>query len=231
MSRIKLTMLSLLAVLALSAAASATASAATHQWIINGTPLATGEKTEIQGNNLPYVQEGQFESTIGGLNIHLYCQTALVPSGASNVLEGGANGKAKILIEFRGCAIFQVTKAGVSEPLSTCKIESEPILAEAEGELKEAGILTLKPLSTSEEGGTVFSKFNITKVTGTCAIEGKYKVKGSQACVIPHFGVDAYVGVLECTPGGSSLTLLAEPARLYLGTGITLEKGGKFHAT
>ncbi len=44
MSRVKIAMLSLLAVLALSAAASATASAATHQWIINGTALGTRRK-------------------------------------------------------------------------------------------------------------------------------------------------------------------------------------------
>ncbi len=224
MSRVKITMLSLLAVFALSAAASATASAATHQWIINGTALGKTETTEFQGNGLPYVQEGQFETSLAGLQLHIYCQTAIMPSGTTNVLVGGEVGKAEVFIEFTGCAVFEVSKAGVSVPLSTCKIEEEPIVAIAEGEMKEAGILTLK------EKGQVFSKFHITKVGATtCAVEAKVEVKGTQVCVLPHFGVALYVHVLECTPGGSSLENNAkEPARLYLGTGITLEKGGKF---
>ncbi len=224
MPRVKITMLSLLAVLALSAAASATASAATHQWIINGTALGKTETTEFQGNGLPYVQEGQFESAVAGTSLHIYCQTAILPSGPKNVLVGGEVGKAEVSIEFSGCALFTISKAGVSETLSTCKIETEPIIATAEGEMKEAGILTLK------EKGVPFSKFNIVKVgTSTCGAEIKLEIKGTQVCVLPHFGVALYVHVLECTPGGSSLTTsLAEPARLYLGTGITLEKGGKF---
>ncbi len=229
MSRVKIATLSLMAVCALSAVASATASAATHQWIINGTALGSGEKTEIQGNNLPYAQEGQFETEIAGLGLHIYCQTAILPSGAKNVLLGGAIGKAEVFIEFYGCALSAINKKGGLEALPTCKIEKEPIEATGEGELKEAGVLTLK-----EKGAGPFSKFSMVKTNREviCAIEAKVEVKGTQVCVLPHSGVALYVHVLECTPGGSSLTTnFAEPARLYLGTGITLEQGGKFWST
>jgi hypothetical protein len=228
MSRVKLVVLGMLAVFALSVGASATAAAAgTHQWIIAGTPLASGSKEEVQGDNLPFVQEGQFESTVASLNIHVYCQSTLVPIGSSNVLEGGSVGKAKVKLEFTGCALFQVTSKGVSESLPACKIK-EPITAESEGELTEAGILGLKQI-----GSTPFSTFSIEKSNkeASCAAEGKLEVKGTQACVIPHFSVDAYTGVLLCTPGGSALTSLGNPARFYLGTGVSLTKGGKWHAT
>ncbi len=226
MSKVKLTMLGLVAVLALSAAASATASAATHQWIINGTALGTGEKTEFQGNGLPYVQEGQFETSIGGAPIHIHCQTPFLPSGMKNVLVGGEVGKAEVLLEFFGCVLSSISKTGVSETISNCKIESEPIEVVAEAELKEAGIVTFK------EKGAPFAKFGITKVTGTCVIEAKLEVKGTQACVVPHFGVALYVHVLECTPGGSSVeSSLREPVSPYIGLGITLEKGGKYRAS
>jgi hypothetical protein len=223
MSRVKIVMLGLLAVFAVGASASATASAtSTHQWIIEGTSLGSTSKAEVQGNGLPHIQEGQIESSIAGLGLHIYCQTTILPSGASNVLEGGTVGKIKSKIEFTGCSIFDVTSKGASEHLATCKIETEPIVAEAEGELTGAGVLTLKGLS----GGAI-AKFNLVKANkeASCAAETKTEVKGSQVCVFPHDGVEAYTHVLECLPGGSSLTLSGEPARLYLGAGITRVKG------
>jgi hypothetical protein len=228
MSKVKIVMLSLLAVFALSAAASATASAAgTHQWFINGTLLGSGVKEEVQGNTLPYVQETQFEMTISGLGLHAYCQTTVIPGGDQNVIEGGSVGKAKVRLEFDGCAAFDVTGMGVSERLSGCKAGLEPVLAEAEGELINAGVLDLE--------GEPIAKFEIVKANAkesSCAIEGKYEIKGSLVCVIPHYGVPLYVHVLECTPGGSSLVAsvggAAEtPIRLYLGVGISPRSGDK----
>jgi hypothetical protein len=229
MSKVKIVMLSLLAVFALSAAASASASAAgTHQWLINGTLLGTGGTEEIQGNGLPYVQEGQFESSISGLGLHIYCQTAILPSGASNILEGGSTGKAKGKIEFSGCGVFDVSSKGVSETLSACKIAAEPIVAEATGELGSAGALTLK--------GEPLARFSLEKVSakeGTCAASGKYEIKGTQVCVLPHYGVALYVHVIECTPGGSTLMTNVESkgenlSFLYLGIGAALKNGGKW---
>jgi hypothetical protein len=227
MSKVKIVMLSLLAVFALSAAASASASAATHQWLINGTLLGTGGTEEIQGNGLPYVQEGQFESSISGLGLHIYCQTAILPSGKENILEGGSTGKAKGRIEFTGCGVFDVSSKGASETLSACKIAAEPIVAKVEGELSGAGVLTLK--------GEPLSIFEIVKTNkeATCAAAGIYEVKGTQVCVVPHYGVALYVHVIECTPGGSSLKTSVggageNPSNFYLGVGAATKSGNKW---
>jgi hypothetical protein len=233
MSKVKLVVLSMLAMFALSAAASATtASAATHQWSINGTLLATGAKEEVQGNGLPYVQEGQFEATVGTINLHLYCQTAILPSGKENVLLGGNPGRANGRIEFTGCGVFAVSTKGVSEPFPSCKVETEPIVAISEGELTKSGVLRLTGIGGA---GSVLTKFTIenTNKEAECLVKGKFEVKGTQVCVIPHSGVALYVHVVECTPGGSELKLLAVEkaegeANFYLGAGVSLEKGGKF---
>jgi hypothetical protein len=238
MSKVKLVILSMLAVLAVSAAASGTASATpcsfcTHQWSINGTLLATGAKEEVQGNGLPYVQEGQFESVVSSIYLHLYCQTAILPTGTENVILGGNPGRAKGKIEFTGCGVFQVNaKTWGSETLSACKIAAEPIVATTEGVLTKAGVLELKGV-----GGMTISKFEIVKVgNSVCAVEAKYEVKGTQVCVIPHNAVSLYVHVIECTPGGSELTTSVNAVgenetNFYLGVGVSLEKGGKFLAT
>jgi hypothetical protein len=227
MPHVKLAILGLMAVFALSATTPAVASALTHQWSINGTTLASGSKEEIQGNGLPSAREGQFEATVLGINLQIHCQTAILPSGKENVLTGGAVGTATVRIEFTGCGVFSVSAKGVSEHLSSCKVGEEPIVAKAEGELIEAGVLTL-----GSKSGETFATFKITKVgEASCAVEAKDEINGTQACTLPHYAVNTYAHELECTPGCSTLTLGSESARLYLGAGITLEKGGKWHSS
>ncbi len=89
MSKVKFAMLSLTAAFAMSAVASATAAA--HEWLVNGTPLASGATEGLQGEGAL----GRFEAVVKGTSIYVSCQE-IVAGSEKNFLEGGNPGKAKL---------------------------------------------------------------------------------------------------------------------------------------
>jgi hypothetical protein len=230
MSRTRLVLVSLLAVFALSAVTSTAASAATHQWIIGGTVLATGSKVEVAGGNIPTQQQQWQVREVGFFWQHYTCQREIFPpKGESSTLIGGTNGKAELIVEMRGCAVFEVNEEGVPVPLANCKVK-EPVTAEYKGELTGAGELTLTVKSF---------KYTLENYAAglTCATAAKYTVEGTTICPIPHYGVDFYAVVLACGPGGSKPTIkqegteLTEPPQFYLPFVAVLASGGKWHST
>ncbi len=219
MSRMKFVMLSLVAAFALSATAVSTASA--HEFLVNGTPLASGATEGLQGEqNLNTIY--QFESVVKGTSIHITCQETLIGS-EKNFLEGGNPGKAKLFPEFKACTGYSVnTKTHLVENLPECK--TKVTSTQAEGELTGPGELTLRPKS-----GSSFAEVEFATETGACTIAGTFKVEGNELCTLPHFAVEGAVAQLECNPGGSSLKLGGtEPAKFYGGFALASTKGNKF---
>ncbi len=193
----------------------------TDGWIVAGKGIGGGEKTEIDGSGW---DGGQMEFMVTGINVDLYCADSSARAGASNVLEEA--GKLKSKIEYGGCSVSEVSKAGGSAPVIGCKLE-ESFASETEGELTGPGEVMLKPVT----GENVFV---IEKVgTGSCAIEGKYQIIGTQVCTVPASGVGRPLASLACTPGGSGLTLEVskEPIRLYSTELLGVASGGSWRST
>jgi hypothetical protein len=213
MFRIKLVILSLLAALALSAVASPTA-LAVHEFIVNGKTIAKGEKVEIQGSGGIYL-----EATLAKTLTHIECQQALLPVGASNVLEEG--GKSKLKVEFKGCTVTTVI-AGAVENQPKCKVVSFNL--EGTSELPEAGVASIVGSGAEK----LFSKIEVAEVSGAgaCALAGTYELKGTQLCDIPAYSETLPGFGIACPPvGGKEVKLATETAKLYLALGISGTKG------
>jgi hypothetical protein len=214
MSRMKIVVLGLLAVFAVSAVASSSAFA--HEWLVNQKAIAKGEKVEIQGNQIPGIN--QLEDTIAKLSVHISCQLVIVPAAGNILTEGGRLEKFKT--EYKACTVTTVS-GGVVESQPKCKVKEFAV--EGTGELSEAGIVSLK-----EKEKVGLATIHIEEVTGAgaCTLAGEFKVEGSQICTLPHYAVDVDVAVLECNPAGSKeLKLGSEPAKLYSSVGLSATKG------
>jgi hypothetical protein len=191
MSRTRLVLLGLLAAFALSAVASSPALAA-HEFKVNGTTVATGEKVEMIGNS-PGHHQPQWEISIGNTILHIQCQRVTL-----SLFFLLAAGRISLSLLFSGCtSTIVVGQRAVIEP--GCKIKNGEIKVEGEGELTGAGEITMK---------TTSGKVSIEKVEkGECTTEGEYTVTGSQICTLPHYSVETAVALLECNPAGSSINL------------------------
>jgi hypothetical protein len=209
MSRVKLVMMSLLAVCVLSAVASSTALAA-HEFLVNGKAVAKGEKVEVQGN----VVAAQLEGVVAKLSIHVTCQEGIAPA-AGNVLEEA--GQLKIKVELKACTVTTIS-SGVAENQPKCKLKE--FSAEGSGELTEAGIISVK--------GSPFAVIHIEEVSGagTCSLVGEFKIEGKQLCAIPDYALTGTLGPVVCDPTGSKeLKLGGEPIKLYTSIGLSGTKG------
>jgi hypothetical protein len=213
MSKAKLAILSMLAAFALSATASATAMA--HEFFVNEKAIGKGEKVEVQGNQIPGVN--QLEGTVAKLQVHITCQENPLPAGSTDVLEEA--GKLKIKSEYKGCTVSTVS-GGVVENQPKCKLKE--FAAEGSGELIESGTMSVK--------GSPLGTVHIEEVTGAgaCTLTGEFKMEGTQACTVPHSEVVVTVLTVECNPAGSKeLKLGAEPTKLTSTASITGTKGQK----
>jgi hypothetical protein len=199
MSRMKVILLSLLAVFAVSAAASATASAA-HVYLIEQTELLSSEAIEDQGQN------GKLEARIpNGPPVLIQCQEEL----SSGTIK--PKGESTFKNEYKNCYIIENSN-GKKVFLVNCEIK-EPIIAEGTDLLIEH--------SVDEFKGTGAEKlFTTIELTGTkCIIAGKYTVTGAQLCAIPEAEFEKVLHHLICTPAGSKLVFgkgeKTEPGQLF----------------
>ncbi len=211
MSRVKIVLLSLLAVFAVSAAASATASAsATHVYKIEGTELASGSEA-IEGDSLT----GGLETKIAKLNTVLICQEDIVKG------EIKPKGESTAIVEFKNCYLVEKNKEGKKTFLTACSVK-EPVEAKANDELTEHSIDVFKGSGEKE-------KFAEVEIKGEgCALNGKYEVLGSQTCAIPESEFEKAVHSLICTPAGSKLTFGKEAAQLFGEEQVKLKSGKNF---
>ncbi len=208
MSKIKVALLSLLAVVALSAVAASSASAGlTHVFFVEKAEVKGTSTFEVQGVS----QEGWLEGVAGGNSVAITCQGDYTSIAAgTNLIE--KEGKSKAKVEFRNCFVYKLE--GKAKIATECKISPETIVGEATDELIGVGEDRL----TGSKAEETFSEFELPKeekcvLSKLAAI--KFKVKGSELCTIPLSGEENVVHELFCTPGGSSLKTGAEPARLF----------------
>jgi len=201
MSRMKFILLGLLAAFAVSAVASASASAATHNFKIEGKTVGTGEKEEL----IVQSKAGLFESAIAGTKTTITCQEDI--GGVSTIEE---KGKSKFELKFKNGCLFWEVKEGKKAVLTACKVK-EPILAKGEDELSGG---TGNPVEEFKEKGTeAFTTIEIEG--GSCAFAKKFEVKGSTTCALPEAAVEEATHEIICTGVGSNLKFGGEAAYLY----------------
>ena len=231
MSRVKLMLLGVFAVLVMSASASASASAGVLHFdvceeltssISNGyTSLEKCVKSEGPtggkwtkyklpvGRVLNVVSKGTqtfvLKSTALSLTVKIECTTEKDTGTAENPTGGGA-GKDTSKIEFTGCTVPEPTGQG-------CKVK-EPITAEANTELTE---FTGKPADNFTPKGTNFTEITFTGCS-TAELNKTFPVKGTDIGIgLPN------TSELEFTNESSSLTFGGEPAKLKGKSSIKME--------
>ncbi len=208
MSKIKVILFSLLAVVVLSAAAASSASAGlTHVFFVEKTEVKGASTFEVQGVS----QEGWLEWTWAGSLIAVTCQGDYTSIGAgTNLIE--KEGKSKAKIGFRNCFVYRFE--GKAKVATECKLSPEPLVLESTDELIGAG----EDRFTGSKAEEKFAEFEIPKdekcvLSKLAAI--KFTIKGSELCTVPLSGEENVVHELFCTPGGSSMKTGTEPARLF----------------
>jgi hypothetical protein len=201
MSRVKVMLLSLLAVFAASAVVSSTASAA-HVYLIEQTELLSSEAIEDQGQN------AKLEVKIPGqaISIFIQCQEEL----STGVIK--PKGESTFRIEYKNCYVVE-NSTGKKIFLVNCTVK-EPIVAEGTDQLIEHSIDEFKGSGAEK----LFSEITIegAKCVG---VAGKYKVTGTQVCAVPEAEFEKVLHHLICTPAGSHLVYgtgeKTEPAQLF----------------
>lgn len=227
LSRLRVILLSLLAVFAITAVASSSASA--HEFLVcqeAGTEkytehlcsaksetgkwsfaaIAAGKSFEVEGTS----GVSKLEGTIGGQKVIIECSTdvtkvTLEPAGAT-----------KGTITFSGCKIFSVTKG--KKTLLKCVVNS---VAEAAEKIK----LTFLDVLVTGKGGGPEDEFKpavaekpfveIETSGAECALVAKTAVTGTTICQLPEAEVGLVEHEIACSPSGSSLKLGATAAGFF----------------
>ncbi len=203
MAKTKSILLCLLALLSMSAVASSSASAGTHNFIIEGTEIKGTEEIEQTGqfgDNPDFrrnMDGDKLEYTIGGIRVIQECRT----STYRVIL--GANGVSSQW-KFLGQACTMREFVGGREIITPCIATEKD---EGNDLLTAAGNDQLKPLEKSEIFGTV-------ELEG-CALAGKYEIKGEESCAIPEAMFEKAIHTMICTSTGSSLKINSEPAWFF----------------
>ena len=227
MSRLRLILLSVLAVFAVAGVASASASAVEFQICKEagaGHKYESEyqcEQEELGAGNWEWVgiteavkAEGisgpsLLSATVGGAKLMIECKK---DSFAGTLESAGKSSKA--VIKYEECAITGswATKCEVETTLTT-------------GELKDAlSVVATRIVDTFEPEATNFISIVVKKRTGqTCSIETTYPITGSQQCEVDKHTAEAESGKLGheliCKTTGSNLKLGANVAT-YRGTAL-----------
>jgi hypothetical protein len=200
MSRIKLVLLSAVAVLVVSALASASASAAPHWLVCKKVAAGTGKFAEGECKTLGGT--GEWEATkmtaileiegtsgvsklkteIGSTAVTIVCNKDKV----AGTVEDPGNSEATITYE--ECSI---------ENASTCKVAN--IKAEVLDRLIEKGGVIEDEFFEKAGAG-----FTTVVITG-CTLNGSFKVTGTQVCSLPEGEVFKKLHELNCLTSGSTL--------------------------
>jgi hypothetical protein len=178
LSRTKVVLLGLLAVLVVSAAASATASAINQQphWLVNQQVLWEGKvELEVNNNNQgPFILDGKISTT----NIEIQCKTIK----GTAFIEGTKkyHGLDSGSVKFTNCELVGV---------ANCVVEVEEVTVKSSlwqhGTIKEASenkpkTKTLQVLF-EPKANNLFTKILIKNGAKECLLKGTFEVKGQTA--------------------------------------------------
>ncbi len=218
MTRIKLIMLSMVAVLGVSAVASTSAFALETRWTVEGTTVTT--ETPVEG----VVGTAQLNSIILGQKIIIEC-TENTLSNAAIEKEGKSKGE----IKFKKCTVVTVA-GGVRGALPKCVVK-EPI------EFKFLDLLVAGPggvledefkPSTGEEFVTIHIE---NKGEEICTLRGVYEATGTyDASGGAEVEVSKTEHELVYTSTGSKVKLKKELAAFTNKTTLKLVSGKPFYA-
>lgn len=194
MTRIRLILLSMVAVLGLSAVVSATASAAveTRYFTEAGTELAASES--IAGT----VGTAELVTTIAGDKVAIVCAKNTLTNAVVETV-----GKSKGEIKYEECGELKQTKGGALTTVANCKITIPTF--------KFLDLLIAGPGGTVEdefkpETGTTFVEIEINGTGCNAVFKGKFKAEGTYDASIPK-SEDGEVGhLLDFTSTGSKTT-------------------------
>jgi hypothetical protein len=208
MSRIKLVLLSMFAVVAVGAIASSSASAAPH-WLVcvkvaPGTGHFTNSECTTSGagewatKELPEPLElegtsgvSKLSSEIGSTKVTIKC----LKDKFAGTIEAPGNSTATITYEecsFEGAA--GCTVKSPTQPAGTIVAKVLDRLVEKEGKVLDEFF---------EKTGVAFTTIEI----GVCALKSTLEVKGTQKCELPSGEVFKRLHEIECLATGSSLKL------------------------
>ena len=238
MSRFKLVLLSMLAMLALGSVASASASAhrfvnsqcvpytnALIAWETKAKCVAQNpaggdaiKNWELEGIAAAKVEGTSGESILEGevalVKVFIKCNKDTF----SGELE--ATGASKGKVEFTECRVVnkkgnQIENCKVKEPIEF-KFKDQLVSSPVEDEFKPAAGAIFVEITMEAEAG------------GVCAISGTYKVEGTQTCKLPSAGTLQAEHEIVCEPSGSSLKFAGNPATFTSTEKVKLESGGKW---
>jgi hypothetical protein len=162
MSRIKLLLLSVMAVFAVAAVAVSEASAAAPNWVVNGTAFTGSESVlGLLSNGNASVQ-----ATLGS---NVFTDLLCTAADATGTILGGNKDAAPNGITFSGCSMTTPSGCTVTNPIVVDAVTSTLLSNET------VGLDTWAPTS-----GTEFTKLTISG--SACSIEGAYKFTGQLQC-------------------------------------------------
>ena len=221
MTRIKLILLSMVAVLGLSAVASATASAAveTRYFVEGDTELAASES--VAGT----VGTAELVTTLAKDKVAIICTKNTLSNATVETV-----GKSKGEIKYEGCGELKQIKAGKLETTG-CTVTIPPF--------KFIDLLIASPGGTVEdefkpESGTVFVEIELGGESCNSVFKGKFKTEGAYDAALPKGEVAEVGHEIVYTSTGSKVTFHGEPAS-YTNTVTNLllsgtKKGDKWWA-
>lgn len=239
MSRIRLILLSLLAVFAVSAVASASASA--HRFIgsecfkpaipnnanLKWSTQVKCEKAmpkmgeamepwEAEPLAVPAKVEGMsgksvLKSEVMGVKVFITCEEDTFTG------ELEAAGASKGEVTFTKCAVLNEK----GKQISSCTVK-QPIEFKFKDQLVGA-LGAVEDEFSPAVAGTPF--VTITIEGSPCALAGPYEVKGTQKCELPEAGVLKEKHEIVCTEAGSSLKLGVEKATFESTETVKLKSG------
>jgi len=205
-NRLRVLLVSMLAVFAVSAVASASASAANHEYFVEG--VALGATETVSGTSAVSKLEAP------GL-ITIECATdsftgTIEPKGLSTAT-----------VKFKTCTVVGAATCKVAEPIEFTANNKLTVL------LNEANVFGPGDLFEPPTG----KEFVTITITG-CALEGKYVAEGKQQCILPAGETELVKHEIECKPKGSEIHLKAKEAKFTSTETVELsgaKKGQKWH--
>jgi hypothetical protein len=162
MFRVKLLLLSVMAVFAVAAVAVSEASAAAPNWVVNGTAF-TGSESVL---GLLSNGNASVEVTLG---TNVFSDVLCTAADATGTILGGNKDADPKGITFTGCSISTPSGCTVTNPIVVNPMTSTLLSNET------VGLDTWLPTS-----GTEFTKLVLSG--STCSIEGSYKFTGQLQC-------------------------------------------------
>jgi hypothetical protein len=232
-NRIRVLLVSMLAVFAVSAVASAAASAHTYEYFVSGSPVTTAVKaTGTSGAS-------KLEGEVAGVKIIIECKKDTFTG------EIEKEGKSKGEITFSECSLFEDT-SHVKTALTKCTVAN--ITFKFTDKLVRGQGLGPETWGPEDEFNSTGAEevFVEIKITGSeCALKGTYKAKQhevsikqgteevkykGQVCALPEAGVGKVEHEIVCTSSGSHLEFNGKPAYFFSTDTVKLESGASWAA-